>query len=613
MPILSTPGRFQILLNLRFLQQLGEKKLQRFNRWEWDPYAKEKRDQWVIRKMRKHFPEETVQATLRKRRSDGSDQAVVNDFFTNEQPIHWIKRDKHYLRALRVVKEQMQPNRILHPVSYPDLRGYPHTLNVSAELPWTNPDFKFNPSTTRDVDHETGKPRMQHDPAKLKKFKNETKVPGYLRWKQELELIKDSSPTFHNLYNEIFTYNRGLIHQIKAGHQDFWQADGTPIPYERLKLHLRTHVVDEDKPDKVRAVFGAPKLLLMAELMFIWPLQATYQNTDAGKLFWQREIGKGGWQKIMNEFHSVHSSTYISMDWSGFDRRLLHELMDDVHEIWRSYYDFSQYEPTTRYPNPTVNPEKIENLWKWMTHSIKRTPIELPNGEVWMWTHNGFGSGYQQTQLMDTFCNMVMTYTVLSRLGINIEGEHFKARFQGDDAILAFPETKFLQFGRHFLTMMAEVAMEYFNAKLSDDKSGIGDHPNSMYALGYNNKYHRPYRKDDDLLSHLMFPERPQDFGRLAASAAGLAYASLGCSRNFYNLCEEIWTSIVIEKEIEPDWKILRWMKKSSTTDDLSFPSFEYLLSRGLSSTPRTEKENQHSWPTHANGLRGEIVFINKV
>lgn len=307
------------------------------------------------------------------------------------------------------------------------------------------------------------------------------------------------------------------------------------------------------------------------------------------------------------------------MDWSGFDRRLLHELIDDVHKIWRSYYDFTSYEPTTRYPDPTVDPEKIENLWAWMTSAIKRTPIELPNGEIWAWRFNGFGSGYQQTQLMDSFCNMIMTYTILSSLGVNIEGEHFRARFQGDDAIVAFPEKKFFFFKREFLQMMSDRGMLYFNAKLSTDKTMIGDHPNSMYALGYNQSYGTPYRTDEDLLSHLFFPEKPQDFGRLAASALGLAYASLGCSRPFYDLCKDIHHKIVHERGIEMNFKAWRWMKKAGIDEVLEqmmsgeFPSYEQILAQGITPHRRTEKENEHQWPTIVQGIRGEIVFLNKV
>jgi hypothetical protein len=617
MPIQSTIARFQVYKNLRLLRAIETKKMERYNQWDWDPNAKEKRDSFVLQKMRKYFNEDLVQQVLTNRRSENSDAKVIEDFLTNEQPIHYIKRDEHYKRALKLVEEQMRPNRTLHPVAYPDLRAYPFKLRSSAERPWTDPEFTFIPYG-RDIDSETGKPRIHETDGKLRKFKTPITVPHYLKWKQELEMIKDSSPSMHNLYNEIFWYNRPLIHQIKDGHPSFWNGE-EPIPYESLKVHLRTHVVPEDKPDKVRAVYGSPKLLIMSELMFIWPLQATYQNSETGKLFWNREIGRGGWRKILHELHSAKQNTYISMDWSGFDRRLLHEMIRDVHAMWKGWFDFSKYEPTTEYPNSVADPTRIERLWKWMTESIFRTPTLLPNGQLWEWTHNGFGSGFQQTQLMDSFCNMIMTYTVLSSLGVNINGKHFKSRFQGDDAILSFPEPYALLQGKSFLTRMKEKAEIYFNAKLSDDKSSIGTHPNDLYALGYNNEYGRPTRTEEDLLSHLMFPERPQDYGRLAASASGLAYAALGCSEPFYNLCKDIFESVLEGNTVKPDWRGLKWMKKAGMETVLDglineeFPSYIATLSAGIHPKPKTETEIDRSWPTISHGVGGEIVFINKV
>jgi len=220
---------------------------------------------------------------------------------------------------------------------------------------------------------------------------------------------------------------------------------------------------------------------------------------------------------------------------------------------------------------------------------------------------------------MDSFCNMIMTYTVLSSLGVNIEGENFKARFQGDDAIISFPENKFASYRKHFLTLMADKAMYYFNAKLSADKSMIGDHPNALYALGYHNRYGVPTRTDEDLLGHLFFPERPQDFGRLAASALGLAHASLGCSRTFYDLCRDIYFDITVNKGAEPDWKMLKWMKRAGMEEVLDqiktgeFPEFEDLIADGINPIRRTEAQNQKSWPTTPKGIRGEIIFINRV
>jgi hypothetical protein len=566
-----------------------------------------------------------VQKVLSNRRSDASDEKVIEDFMSTEFEQHIIPRDEHFERAIRVVTEKMRPKRTLHPVSYPDLRAYNWTLNVSAELPWTNPRWVYQPfehySVARDLDEETGKPRVKEKTkSKLHKFKNGIRIPPYLQWKQELELIKDSAPTFHNLYNEIFEHNRLLIHQIKDKMSPFWDADGIPIPYERLMLHMRAHVVGDDEPDKIRAVFGAPKLLLQSELMFIWPLQSTYQLHDDNKLLWGREIGRGGWLKILDEFNVYTTRTFISTDWSQFDKRLTHELIDIVHGIWRSYFDFSSYEPTTRYPKPDTDPERIENLWRWMTDSIKSTPIQLPNGEVWKWRFNGFGSGFQQTQLMDTFANMIMTYTILSSLGVNIESEYFKSLFQGDDSILGLPERMFDIHGRHFLDRMAEKAEHYFNAKLSSKKSYIGRRPDNLFVLGYFNTNGRPFRESEDLLRHLMFPERPQDFGRLAASAVGLAYASLGCDRQFYDLCVDIHRKITSEfKDFKYDWRALKWMKKAGMEEILEdikrgiIPSYEALLELTRTKHSMTEAERQRSWPTKASGVDGEIIFLNSL
>jgi len=293
MPLQSYPAKLQVFKNLVFQHRVTMAKRPGFNKWEMPTDQQLRRDQFLLKLIRKRYVEEDVQKMLTNRRSLGTDEAVVKDFFTNEFPQHHTPRDEHYLRALRVVKEQMKPNRMLHPVAFPDLMAYPATLNVSAELPWTNPEWEFEPQG-RNFDYEHSNPRIRlPDSASLKRFYGKTKVPAYLRWKQQMELALDSAPSYHNLYNEIFDLNRRLIHQIKYKMHPFWQK-GRPIPYERLKIHLRTHVVPEDKPDKVRAVFGAPKLLLHSELMFIWPLQATYQNSDAGRLFWNREIGRGG-------------------------------------------------------------------------------------------------------------------------------------------------------------------------------------------------------------------------------------------------------------------------------------------------------------------------------
>jgi len=577
------------------------------------------RNEWLERQMRRIFTPEEIDQVLTNRRSDYSDEALIEDFMRTEQPMHKIPKDYNYRRALDAVTEHFRPNRTLHPVSYPDLRYYPWTLNVSAEAPWTNANFRFVPQY-RDVDFESGVPKVHINAfERLPYIGGSIPIDHYLRIKQKLGLTENSDRSYHNLYNEIFIYNRGRIHQIKDGEKPFWDDEGNPVPYYWNTLHARSHVVSKDEPDKIRAVFGATKLLLQAELMFIWPLQATYLNTPAGRLLWGREMSKGGWKLLFQEMHADGPPrTVLGIDWSQFDKRLLFELMDDVHDIWRGYFDFTRYEPTSKYPNAKTNPTRITRLWKWMCNAIKHTPILLPNGQVWEWLHNGFGSGFQQTQLMDTFANAIMIYTCLSALGVNINSKSFWARFQGDDSIIRFFEQMFLIYGNHFLDMIADSALHYFNAKLSVKKSEIQDRVTGMSVLSYKNKFGVCYRDEEDLLRHLYFPERPQDLGRLAASAVGLAMAAAGGSDRFHKLCELVWTKLVVDKGVKPKWKALKWMVRVGiyrTLDELEksdFPSQLELQAKVFVHEPRSEKLNQQQWPTHA-GPRQEFYFLKNL
>jgi len=574
------------------------------------------RMEWLTRNALKYYPKWMIEQVLTNRRSDFSDEALIEDFKRTEQPEHHLQRDYHYRRALRVVRERFKPNRALHPVSYPDLRYYPWTLNVSAETPWTNENYKFVPQY-RDIDMESGVPKVHRKTFERMPYADGAiPVHHYLKMKQKLGLIENSNTTFHNLYNEIFIYNRTRIHQIKDGNPPFWDENGNPKPYYWNTVHARSHVVAKDEPDKIRAVFGSSKLLLQAELMFIWPLQATYLTTDTGDMLWNRETSRGGWKRLFKEMHENGPlNTVLSVDWSQFDKRLLHELIDDVHDIWRSYFNFDRYEPTSVYPKAKTNPERIERLWRWMTNAIKSTPIHLPNQEVWEWTRNGFGSGFQQTQLMDSFANAVMILTCLSSLGINIESDEFWCKFQGDDSLIGFKERMFQIYGQHFLDKLAEEAARRFNAKLNAKKSGISDRVTGTTILSYGNSHGIPHRAEEDLLRHLFFPERPQDYARLAASAMGLAMAAGGEYPRFHDLCTKVFNHITKEWDLQPKWSTLKWMIRAGlyeTLDQLAHaevPSRLTLLSQVYVYQPKPESMTHRQWPRKP-GPRGRFFFL---
>jgi len=544
--------------------------------------------EWTARQAKEFFRPEEYGRAFEFRRSKNDDDAVIQDYLRTEQPEHPIPRDDNFNKGLQWVRSRMRPSRVLHPVAFPDLRYYPITINTNVEAPWSTQSWEFIPKR-RNVDLESTIPRVSTGTEdkyyvlyeRYEEWRNKQmldwlagdldvkptgKIPiqTWLAWKQQLDINQDNRRIKHNLYPEIFEYNRFLVHQIKDGDYPFW-SNGQPQTYYWNTVHMRSHVVGPDEPDKIRAVFGATWLLLMCELMFIWPLQSWYANhEEQSKILWGHEIMRGGWRKLQQQGNRWGlPSTLLSVDWSEFDRRLLHELMCEVFDIWKSYFDFSHYEETSFYngTRSITNPHRINNLWNWVCNAILHTPALLPDGRACTWTRNGFGSGYQMTQLMDTFANAIMICTCLTAMGVNIFVKEFWIRLQGDDSIASYFERMFQIYGTNFLDMLAAAAKHYFNAKLSQKKSRISSTFEGQYVLGYLCRRGLPYRTTEDLLSHLLYPEsRFDSFDRKVSVTVGLAYATCGTNLRMYQFLKFIFEKMM-QKGATPNDRFVRHLK----------------------------------------------------
>nr|QDW65152.1 RNA-dependent RNA polymerase [Hypomyces chrysospermus partitivirus 1] len=519
-------------------------------------------------------PELANEAINGYRRSATNPEAGEEGFLKTDLPYHDVPRDFHYKRALKVVEKMFRPSRRLKPISFPDLRYYPWTLPTAAEAPFTESKY----------------------------------WQEIVRQKAREGEIDTDRMSFHNLYNEIFHINRRLVHEIKYGRKPFWTDNGEPLSYEFTYLHSRSHMVKQDKPDKIRAVFGVPKLLLMVENMFIWNIQREYLNAPLGKspLLWGFETIRGGWMKLIDKLSSKHVTHILSADWSGFDHKALHEVIDDVHDIWRSWFDFDQgYEPsksnTHDYSDTKSREEQIDRLWTWMCNAIKHTPIKAESGNMYQWQWNGIASGFQQTQLLDSFVNAIYLLTCLSACGINIDSEHFQALFQGDDSVTTFPEM--ISNPNAFTEKLSNEAKRRFNADLSIEKTTFGTTTDDVDVLSYSNRSGIAYRSSAELLAHLLYPERPRRPAECAAAAAGIAQAAMGSSREVYNTCKDVYHFLVETLEIEPEWKAVSPNKPTPYSMDVQeFPSYLTTFLQNFDHRMRTDQDKQRLWPTIPTG-----------
>lgn len=462
------------------------------------------------------------------RRSPWNEDALNADIAKLDSEYHPVIKDEHYFKAIERTKNLFTPKESLRPVHFADLRHYPWQLSSNIGAPFA--------SSKEWQEYVNEKFISGHTTTEVRNLFMEAHGTPL-----EPEVI-DRRMTKRNLYNEMFLINRKNIHLIKDGRKT--NDTGHDLRYWNTAF-ARQHLVEEGDPDKVRLVFGAPSTLLMAELMFIWPIQVSLLDRGPDSpMLWGYETITGGWSRLhtwankaLPRFESV-----VTLDWSRFDKDARHSVISDIHSlIMRPMFDFTKgYHPTKFYPDThDTDPERLENLWNWMTDAILTTPLILPDGQVLRFTHSGIYSGYFQTQILDSMYNCVMIFTILSKMGFDLDKIAIKV--QGDDSIFLMPY-HYILIKETFLQFFSTYAQQYFGSTVNLRKSEILPSLEGAEVLKYRNCGTMPRRDELQLLAMLRHPERTSSLPSLMARAIGVAYANCGNYTRVYQICEDIYT-----------------------------------------------------------------------
>lgn len=478
--------------------------------------------------------EETHEVIYGYRRSPWNEDSLKRDIDKLNSEEHHVIKDEHYWKAIRKVQEIFTPEKKLQPVHFSDLRHYPWKLATNIGAP-----FATSKSWNAYV--------VEKYHGYQKGFDPETFTTHYYRdlfaeahEGQSLDPpMVDARMSKRNLYNEMFYINRKNIHMIKDGRT--LNDAGHDLRYWHTAF-ARQHLVRTDDEDKVRLVFGAPSTSLMAELMFVWPIQAWLLSLkDKSPMLWPFVTLTGGWHRLANFASKYDYGLVATVDWSGFDRYARHTVIEDIHScIMRPMFDFEHgYHPTIHYVDSSerTDPNRLENLWNWMTRSILSTPLMLPDGTLIQFQHSGIFSGYFQTQLLDSIYNLVMLFTLLSKIGIDLD--LVIARVQGDDSLILIIGS-FLMIGHWLINMMRHYASIYFGAVINEKKTEVLPTIEHAEVLKYRNRGGMPYRHRIELLAQLRHPERAVHYSALMARSIGIAYANCGSDPLVYQICEDI-------------------------------------------------------------------------
>jgi len=422
----------------------------------------------------------------------------------NVEP-HSIIKDEHYYHALDIVTEWFRPKFKIHPVHFTDLRWYPWNLSTNAERPFSTRSKWIDALRARAENFD----------------------PNLIGQKR----------SFHNLYNEIFTFCRNYIHSIK---------NGIPVPLYPISIHAKPAIVFEHLKNKIRTIFGVPKPVIFAEAMFHWPLFSHYFTTGSSPLHWNYETLNGGMSRLNAEWYCRFQSfkPIFSLDWSEFDMHVYFDMWSDCRSRVSSYFCFcGSYCPTTLYPDPHTSPTRLIRLWNWIQTAYFDSPMISPLGNVFKRTFAGMPSGIFCTQFWDSFYNSVMVVTILLALGYEIDPDHF-FKCMGDDVLFGLLVNMPIHQWADFLERFSLEAKRRFNSRLSATKCHVSKTINDCQILGYHNWNGWPTRPDQELLAALLNPKSLRDSpSQLMARSIGIYIAS-GGSPKFRTICKHIFDTL---------------------------------------------------------------------
>jgi len=271
----------------------------------------------------------------------------------------------------------------------------------------------------------------------------------------------------------------------------------------------------------------------------------------------------------------------------------------DILDRVKTYFCFcGKYCPTTLYPNPQTNPQRLHNLWDRINDMYFNLPCVTTLGNVYKRLFAGMPSGIFGTQFYDSLYNGVMIVTCLLALGISVPPDLF-IKLMGDDALFAvlvnIPVSEWLD----FLDSFALEAKRRFNSNLSSTKCGMYFSIQGAKVLGYTNFNGWPQRPHEELLARLLHPKSLRDEpANLMARAIGIYYASCG-DKKFRPICKHIYDQLASEG-FKPSIKGLASLYDPGSLhldeEDLyHFPSETEVISR-LCRPSRRDPDVQHRY-----------------
>jgi len=286
------------------------------------------------------YPDEIDFIRNKMRRSDISEEAILDDFFAGDVDFHEIPWDEHTQYGLNAMLDAFRPPQRCLPAHIIDVEHhYPYKWQVNAEAPFSTDKFFLDMRPTF---------RQVFD--KIKDVYGHIQTDWFRRYggkvrDQANSFLDDTVPAkFGPMKHTVFSWTRRWHHIIKSGFTDL--AGLSPNDYYvkihfifPMLLHTKTALIKYDDPNKMRTIWGYPKPPVIGDTMVFWEYVAWAKlNIGVTPMLWSYETFTGGWLRLNHAlFSSYMQHSYLTLDWKRFDKRayfsLISKIMDGVREF----------------------------------------------------------------------------------------------------------------------------------------------------------------------------------------------------------------------------------------------------------------------------------------
>ncbi|BCY26958.1 RNA dependent RNA polymerase [Rhizoctonia oryzae-sativae partitivirus 4] len=507
-----------------------------------DDMSVEKHKIVMMKSMSKYLYNWEIDEILNYRRTTTTEEDIERDFFAGNVEPFDPPLDHNFELGLQDMLDAFRPPQRCRPCHINDVEHhYPFKWQVNAEAPFSTDDFFLD-----------NRPKISELADTRFAFLDQNYVQRLLS-KQTPEMNNPVPAKFGPMRHTVFNWTRRWHHVIKDGFEAHAHLRESDPYFENhyifpMLLHAKTAIVKKDDPNKMRTIWGCSKPWIIADAMLYWEYIAWIKlNIGSTPMLWGYETMTGGWMRLNAALFSSHmSKSYLTLDWSRFDKRAYFTIIRRIMFGILDYLDFDHgYVPNRDYPDTSTdwNEDKafrILRLWLWTLDNLFNAPIVLPDGRMFKRLFAGIPSGLFITQLLDSWYNYTMIATILRSMGYNPKSCIIKV--QGDDSIVRLGLLINPDEHEEFLLTMQKTADHYFKSVISVDKSEIGTSLNGREVLSYRNKNGFPYRDEVKMLAQFYHTKARKSTPEIAmAQAIGFAYASCGNHQRILSVLEDMY------------------------------------------------------------------------